>query len=643
MKRFMEKAGYPLVLLVSGLLVFGVVAAFGHISIDDPAYVFNNPYLSNPLSGHIIKLLFKPYANMVRPLDSLVYLAEFRLWGFSPAGYHLVNLLLHITNSILVFVMLGYFIKERSYRFLAALIFLLHPVQAETAAWISEQKSTLSTLFLLLAMTAYIRFRQEHWRTGLLLTFLCFVAGLLVKPNIVIFPVLLVWYDFLYTDQSLVKNIAEKYYFWLLSLATGVLYLHFVHKTGFTTASGGGSLHTQVLTTITTFAGIAQYPLAIVFPFYIHLVAYPDHPVTRVLSPQFLSSAFLLMTIFLLTYAAYRKGHKTLVFFIGWYYLNFMFASGLIPMAYQGAARYLYIPLIGPAVVFVLGIRWLARSLPSEGMPGVSGQEGIRGRTAWGSILARAGIAGALILMLGSFVAIDRVSIRAWRDDLTFWKYQVWSQPENGRDRAFLADTLAGNHDIVAAEDQARMAAALSPDDPVVWSRIFSVYYSAGMYDAAQSTLEHLHSVLLQNYGPVDPEEIPDSGTGYDVRNYYFLLYSSSADLSYRTSRFAAAVQFGTRALALQPGNEHVFALTADSLLQEHKPGDVLRLARAFIRLQPGAWTGYLMEALAFEQMSDPQDALPAFDEAIARCRNSQRRQYMILKRQEMSDRLKHP
>ncbi len=648
MKRFIEKLGYPLILLVTGLIVFGVVMTYGHISIDDPAYVFNNPYLRNPASGHILRFLFQPYANMIRPLDSLAYLLEYKLWGLSPAGYHLANLLMHITDAVLVFVLLGAFIEERFYRFLAALIFLLHPVQAETAAWISEQKSTLSTLFLLLAMTAYIRFRRKQWPAGAWITMLCFVAGLLVKPNIVIFPVLLVWYDFIFTDEPLVKNIREKYSYWILSLGTGMLYLFYVHKTGFTTAPSGGGLYTHVLTTISTIAGIAQYPLALVFPFYIHMVAYPDHPVTALLSVQFLSSVLFLIVIAVLAYTAYKKGNRIAVFFTGWYYINFMLASGIFPMAYQGAVRYLYTPVIGPIVLFVLGIRWLARNVAAADASAVPEQAGVltddpppgfmhrKGRTT-----AQVALAGAVILILGSYIALDRVSLRAWKDDLAFWKYQVWSQPENGRDRVFFADALADADAFVPAVEQVQKAAALSPGDPVVWSEIVSVYYRIGMYDAARIALVHFKDVLLANYGPVDPAAVPNSGTGYDVRSYYFLLYSSFADLAFRTSEYEAAVHNGRKALALQPGNEHVFALTTDSLLREHKPDEVLRLAHAFIKLKPDAWTGYLMEGLAYGQMDNLGSALPAMDKAIALCRDNLRRAYMIQKRQEMYDRLK--
>ncbi len=651
MKPFIEKIKYQTILVSVGLLVFGVVLTYGHISIDDPAYVFDNPFLKHLVWGNVLKFLFQPYANMVRPVDSLVYLLEYKLWGMSAAGYHLTNLLFHITNSILVFTLLGFFMKERFYRFLAALVFLLHPVQAETVAWISEQKSTLSTLFLLIAVLSYIKFRREQWSTGKWVSLLCFLSGMLVKPNIVVFPVLLVWYDFIYTGQPLVKNIAEKYYFWILSLLVGMVYLFFVHKTGFTTSLFGGTLSSHILTTITNIAGIAQYPLALLFPFYIHMIAYPDHPIIRVLSSQFLLSIFFLIIVFYSVYYTYQHKHHTVLFFIGWYYINFFLASGIIPIAYQGAVRYLYIPVIGPAVLFAMGMKWLYDNTVNTRGPGIpvplsAGSTAAGGRGDDDRTPHRAGNPGnkimkytvilSVTLVLCSFIAIDLVSVGAWRNELAFWKYQVWSQPDNGRDRAFLADTLVAGRYADPAIEQARKAVLLSPDDPVVWSKVFTVYYLTGMYDTALQTLDTFHSVLIRNYGELDPVLTPDSGAGYDVRNYYFLLYSSYADVYFKTSRYDAAVMYGRKALALQPENEHVFALAADSLLLVHKPEEALDISHTFIDLQPDSSTGYLMTALAYEQSGRLNDAISNMDKAITLCKDKLRRDFMVQKRQKM-------
>ncbi len=615
MKLFIEKIKYPVLIIALGILIFGVVVTYNHISIDDPAYVFDNPYLKNLVSGNLLKFFFQPYANMVRPLDSLVYLIEYELWGFSNAGYHFTNLLFHITNSILVFVLLGFFIEEKPYRFLASTIFLLSPVQVETVAWISEQKSTLSTMFLLIGIISYIKLRQEHWRAGKWITLLCFISGMLVKPNIVIFPVLLVWYDFIYVKQPIFKNIMEKYYLWIPSFIVGVVYLFFVHKTGFTTTMFGGNIYTHILTTISNIAGIAQYPLAIIFPFYIHMIAYPDHPITQMLSLHFLTSIFFLFIFGYYSYYAYKHKQHTILFFIGWYYINFLLASGIIPIAYQGAVRYLYIPMIGPSVLFVLSIKWLYKLITKKII-----------------------ITSALLLVLCSYVAIDFVSVRAWKSELSFWKYQVWTQPNNGRDRVFLADTLVAHHDFDSAISQASKAVTLSPYDPVVWSQVFNVYYKTSMYVKAIETLKNFHNVLIKNYGDVDPALIPDSGVGYDIRSYYFLLYSYYADVYFKILDFNSSLNYSKKALTLHPADDRMFALETYILLSQHESNDVISLSNNFKKIKPDSSTGYLMAALAYEQLGKLNDAIENIDRAISLCNDNARRGYMLQKRREIHD-----
>ncbi|MCL4469149.1 MAG: hypothetical protein M1591_09490, partial [Deltaproteobacteria bacterium] len=188
------------------------------------------------------------------------------------------------------------------------------------------------------------------------------------------------------------------------------------------------------------------------------------------------------------------------------------------------------------------------------------------------------------------------------------------------------------------AIEQARKAVVFSPDDPVVWSKVFTVYYRLEMYDTALQTMDALHKTLIRNYGALDPVLIPDSGVGYDVRNYYFLLYSSYADVYFKTSNYDSSVMYGKKALALQPANEHVFALTADGLLMQHKADEVLPLSRAFIKLAPGSSTGYLMRALAYEQTGKFGNAISSLDKALPLCKDTLRRDYMIQKRKEMNE-----
>jgi protein O-mannosyl-transferase len=113
------------------------------------------------------------------PLLHTAFWLEHRLWGDTAFGYHLINVLLHVTAAILVVLV----VKRLSLpgAWLAGYVFALHPVCVETVAWISEQKTTLSAVFYLAALLAYLHFHQTRRRTHYLAALALFVLALLSK------------------------------------------------------------------------------------------------------------------------------------------------------------------------------------------------------------------------------------------------------------------------------------------------------------------------------------------------------------------------------------------------------------------------------------------------------------------------------
>ncbi|MGD0778432.1 MAG: hypothetical protein ABSC05_37100, partial [Candidatus Solibacter sp.] len=117
------------------------------------------------------------------PLLHSAFWVEHRLWGDSALGYHLVNVLLHATSSLLLVIVLRR-LNVPGAR-LAGILFAVHPVCVESVAWISEQKNTLSLVFYLLSALAYLGFDANRGRPGArwsyVLAFLLFIAALLTK------------------------------------------------------------------------------------------------------------------------------------------------------------------------------------------------------------------------------------------------------------------------------------------------------------------------------------------------------------------------------------------------------------------------------------------------------------------------------
>jgi tetratricopeptide (TPR) repeat protein len=178
--------------LVAGaaLIVLATISAYapavrGGFIWDDDAHV-TKPALRS-VHG-LYRIWFDVGATQqYYPLVHSAFWLEHKLWGDSPPGYHVVNIVLHAGAAVLVLLIARRLLAERGVAwaeagaFLTAAVFALHPVQVESVAWITELKNTLSAVFYLAALLTYLRFdRTRNTRFYLLATAL-FVLGLLSK------------------------------------------------------------------------------------------------------------------------------------------------------------------------------------------------------------------------------------------------------------------------------------------------------------------------------------------------------------------------------------------------------------------------------------------------------------------------------
>ncbi len=143
-----------------GLLVAATVMAYvpalrGGFVWDDDRYVTENPTLTEP--GGLGRIWFDVGATVqYYPLTFTTFWIDQALWGQNPLGYHVVNVVLHVLNAILFWLVLQRLAVPGAW--FAAALFALHPVQVESVAWITERKNVLAGVFFLLTLLAYIRF-----------------------------------------------------------------------------------------------------------------------------------------------------------------------------------------------------------------------------------------------------------------------------------------------------------------------------------------------------------------------------------------------------------------------------------------------------------------------------------------------------
>lgn len=168
---------------------------------DDNSYVTRNATLID--AGGLQRIWVDPAATpQYYPMVYTTFWVEHHLWGLRPGPYHLINLLLHAADAILLWLLLRRLALPGA--FLAAALFAVHPVQVESVAWVTERKNVLSALFYLLSLFAYLRSQPDPADPSVprrprlyAVSLLLFALALLSKTVTVSLPVtivLLLWW-----------------------------------------------------------------------------------------------------------------------------------------------------------------------------------------------------------------------------------------------------------------------------------------------------------------------------------------------------------------------------------------------------------------------------------------------------------------
>jgi hypothetical protein len=255
-------AAVLLVLLLANLALYHGTFGLGFLSVDDPDYVQNNPYIESFRAANLKHILTTPYSANYAPVNLLTYAMDVALAkGKSSAAIHLSNVLWHGWVVCTVYL-LAFIIRPRIlHAAAAALLFLLHPAHVEVVAWISSRKDLVATSFAALSMAAYLVYRRwsrrrSWWYAGSVLAFLLASAG---KQSVLLLPAVMLVWDFLVERRRNWQMLADKVPFGLVALFFGWMTWHAQPSTN-------QALHPFVLaatqfTNLWLLTGLGQYVL----------------------------------------------------------------------------------------------------------------------------------------------------------------------------------------------------------------------------------------------------------------------------------------------------------------------------------------------------------------------------------------------
>jgi tetratricopeptide (TPR) repeat protein len=211
-------------LVLAAVTIFAYRPAWnGGFLWDDDVYITNNELLTAP--DGLRRLWFSlDSPSQYFPLVYTTFRIEHAVWGLDPTGYHWVNLLMHVGNALLVWLVLARLKVPGAW--LAAAIFALHPVQVESVAWITERKNVLMGFFFLLTLLAWVAFVNGRTRRPWLfygLALILYLLALSAKTTACTLPAGLFLILWLQKKPISLKRIFQIIPFFVLGIAMGVL------------------------------------------------------------------------------------------------------------------------------------------------------------------------------------------------------------------------------------------------------------------------------------------------------------------------------------------------------------------------------------------------------------------------------------
>lgn len=568
------------------------------VNMDDLDLIVRNQYIKE-LTWTNVKAMFSPgVVGAYQPVRTLSYAIDYHFWKLNPFGYHLTNVLCHVLNTCIVFLLIKILRQGTPTATLTALLFAVHPLHVEAVTWLSGRRDVLSALFVLLSLFGYIISRNTKgfslriaWY-GISIAVCC--LGLLSKASAVVLPVLLVLYDGTFGVPSecilrtRIRHVMRSigYYVPFVVITAGFLWI-------FVSASQASGVARPVyhggsgLTTFFTMARVfAEYVYQFIVPTNLSLT-YGVRIISTPWEPAFLIAALTLTGMAILAGIAWK--HAQIVFFgIAWWAITLLPVSNILPIAVVKADRYMYVPSIGCCLI----LAWLL----NRGWMTLRKIEGRGGEKRF--------VQGMYWLMIGTIlVSYGWLTIRRNRD---------WLNSE------ILWNATLETH----------------PDSPIALNNLGLVYAEQGDYERAINLYQYLlHKHPQQHKIETVYTNLGDAYVGNEQSNEalnayqqalehnpeYIEAYLGLGRVTTGLRDYANAAQIYHLARELDPHNEHVALQLAKLRFIEGNYEAAITLFQQVLDQNPYAIAAYNGLGLCYANTGEYGKAYLTYQQALER------------------------
>jgi tetratricopeptide (TPR) repeat protein len=415
-------------LIVVTFIAFWQVQTHEFVNYDDYRYVIENQHVQAGLTGEGFIWAFKNLdGGFWQPLTWLSHMLDCELYGLNPKGHHFNNLLLHIANTILLFLVLQRMTNAIWKSAFIAALFALHPLHVEPVAWVSGRKDVLSTLFFMITLWTYVLFAERPNVIRYLAVLLFFTLGLMAKSMIITLPFILLLLDYWPLSRFQFKNqiqkdtsfcnpnrmISQKPFSHLILEKVPLLILSII----FVILTFIAESHVDALPDLESFPLKTRIANAIIsYVSYIGKMFFPKglsviylHPLIFPIWKILISCIILICISIFVIYLA--KSHPFFLTGWLWYLITLIPVIGLIQIGSQSMAdRYTYIPLIG----LFLMVAW--------GAPKIFFSRWVKRRVIF--------LVSAIFILL-ILIVCTKHQAQVWQNSVTLFEHAIEIDPNN--------------------------------------------------------------------------------------------------------------------------------------------------------------------------------------------------------------------
>lgn len=526
-------------LLVSLIGLFAYSNTFNAPFVfDDRPNIIDNPVVKD-LSFFLDTSKAKNLPDYYIPLKSryvgyLSFALNYKFHGLDVTGYHVVNLLIHLFNAMLVYFLVILSFKtplfnsvDRDSSYLLALfsslLFVCHPVQTQAVTYIVQRFTSLASLFYLLSVVTFVRWRLSSidaprlFSSALIFYVISLISAILaMKTKEISFtlPLVIVLYEFLFFKERLIKRILFLFPFLLTMLIIPLTLLSHMSLNEATRLQSDLPRHVYLFT---QFRVIVTYLRLLFFPINQNLDY--DYPVYSSFSnPNVFVSFFFLLSLFILAIYLIHKSKKSpqLIslrlagFGILWFFITLSVESSIIPIEDVIFEHRVYLPSIG---VFVVVGTLLVKLMTNV-------------RTYIKALLS---IILVIIFLFLACLTVNRNSV--WSDELALWHDVIKKSPRKVRAIINLGNIYARRGDFNRGIEFFNRAIGINPEYPPAFYNRGLAFYKSKQYNRA---VEDFQFAILLN-------------------PYFIDALMGLADTYLYLNRYDQAIELYTKVLTLNP------------------------------------------------------------------------------------------